>query len=198
MRKNLTKTLTRPGIRLGRLTLGAWIAVAVLALIVLAVVFAPLLTPFDPNMQTAAVDKAPSAAHLLGLDSQGRDILSRLLYGGRWSLAIGLGATVLALVAGAVVGAFAATSRRAIDETVMRILDIIMAFPGIALAAVLVAVFGRDVFVLILAIGFLYMPSIARIMRANVQAQYGEDYIAAEQIIGARRFFIVTDRKSVV
>ncbi|GAA4491785.1 dipeptide/oligopeptide/nickel ABC transporter permease/ATP-binding protein [Microbacterium panaciterrae] len=192
MRKNLTQKLSRPGLRFGRLTLGAWIAVVVLAIIVLAVIFAPLLTPYAPNMQTVAPDKAPSAAHLLGLDSQGRDILSRLLYGGRWSLAIGLGATALALVAGAIVGAFSATSRRLVDETIMRLLDIIMAFPGIALAAVLVAVFGRDVVVLILAIGFLYMPSIARIVRANVQAQYGEDYIAAEHIIGAKRFFIVT------
>ncbi|MDQ4213100.1 dipeptide/oligopeptide/nickel ABC transporter permease/ATP-binding protein [Microbacterium capsulatum] len=192
MRKNLSQKLSRPGLRFGRLTLGAWIAVAALAVIVLAVILAPLLSAYDPNMQTVAADKAPTAAHLLGLDSQGRDILARLLYGGRWSLAIGLGATALALLSGAVVGAFAATSRRVIDETVMRVLDVIMAFPGIALAAVLVAVFGRDVQVLILAIAFLYMPSIARIVRANVQAQYGEDYIAAEHIIGAKRFFIVT------
>jgi peptide/nickel transport system permease protein len=192
MRTKLSERLSRPGLRLGRLTLGAWIAIAVLAVIVLAVLVAPLLTPYDPNMQSVAADKAPSAAHIFGLDSQGRDIFSRLLYGGRWSLAIGLGATVLALVAGAVVGAFAATSRRGVDETVMRVLDVIMAFPGIALAAVLVAVFGRDVFVLILAIGFLYMPSIARIVRANVQSQYGEDYVAAERIIGAKRFFVVT------
>jgi len=192
MRTKLSERLSRPGLRLGRLSLGAWIAIAVLAVIVLAVVLAPLLTPYDPNMQSVAADKAPSAAHLFGLDSQGRDIFSRLLYGGRWSLAIGLGATALALIAGAVVGAFAATSRRGVDETVMRVLDVIMAFPGIALAAVLVAVFGRDVFVLIVAIGFLYMPSIARIVRANVQSQYGEDYIAAEQIIGAKRFFLVT------
>ncbi|MGH1524450.1 ABC transporter permease [Leifsonia sp. L25] len=192
MRTKLSERLSRPGLRLGRLTLGAWIAIAVLTVIVLAVILAPLLTPYDPNMQSVAADKAPSAAHIFGLDSQGRDIFSRLLYGGRWSLAIGLGATALALIAGAVVGAFAATSRRGVDETIMRVLDVIMAFPGIALAAVLVAVFGRDVFVLILAIGFLYMPSIARIVRANVQSQYGEDYIAAERIIGAKRFFLVT------
>lgn len=191
IRKNLTAKLSRPGFRLGRLSIGAWIAVGILALIILAVVFAPLLTPYDPNMQTVAADKSPSLAHPLGLDSQGRDLLSRLLYGGRWSLAIGLGATAIALVAGAVIGAIAATSRKAIDEVIMRVLDVIMAFPGIALAAVLVAVFGRDVSVLILAIAFLYTPSIARIVRANVQAQYGEDYVAAERIIGARRFFIV-------
>ena len=191
MRKNLALRLSQPNLRFGKLSLGSWIAVALLVLLVLAVAFAPLLTPFDPNMQTVAPDKAPSAEHPLGLDNQGRDILSRLLYGGRWSLAIGLGATALALLAGSIIGAFAATSRKAIDETVMRILDVVMAFPGIALAAVLVAVFGRDVSVLILAIAFLYTPSIARIVRANVQAQYGEDYVAAERIIGAKRAYIV-------
>ena len=68
----------------------------------------------------------------------------------------------------------------------MRVLDVVMAFPGIALAAVLVAVFGGGVPVLVCAIAFLYMPSVARVVRANVLAQYGEDYVAAERIIGAR------------
>ncbi|SDS60282.1 dipeptide/oligopeptide/nickel ABC transporter permease/ATP-binding protein [Microterricola viridarii] len=196
MRKNLALRLSQPG-RIGRLSIGSWIAIAVLALIILAVIFAPLLTPYDPNAQTVAPDKGPSPEHLLGLDSQGRDILSRLLYGGRWSLAIGLGATGIALVAGAAIGAFAATSRRAVDEFVMRVLDVIMAFPGIALAAVLVAVFGRDVVVLILAIAFLYTPSIARIVRANVQAQYEEDYVSAMHIIGARRVYIIVKHVAV-
>jgi len=133
----------------------------------------------------------PSGAHWFGTDQSGRDIFSRLVYGTRWSLAIGLGATGLALVAGTLIGSFAATSRRWLDEVVMRLLDIIMAFPGIALAAVLVAVFGRGIPVLILAIGFLNMPSVARVVRANVLAQYGEDYVDAERIIGAKRWFIL-------
>nr|WP_281282753.1 dipeptide/oligopeptide/nickel ABC transporter permease/ATP-binding protein [Nonomuraea terrae] len=83
-------------------------------------------------------------------------------------------------------GAVAATSRRAVDETIMRLLDVIMAFPGIALAAVLVAVFGGSITVLVMAMAFLYMPSVARVVRANVIAQYGEDYVAAERVIGAR------------
>ncbi|WP_342776268.1 dipeptide/oligopeptide/nickel ABC transporter permease/ATP-binding protein [Nonomuraea terrae] len=99
---------------------------------------------------------------------------------------IGLGATGLALAAGAIIGAVAATSRRAVDETIMRLLDVIMAFPGIALAAVLVAVFGGSITVLVMAMAFLYMPSVARVVRANVIAQYGEDYVAAERVIGAR------------
>jgi peptide/nickel transport system permease protein len=113
------------------------------------------------------------------------------VYGTRWSLAIGLGATALALVAGTLIGAFAATSRRWLDETVMRVLDVVMAFPGIALAAVLVAVFGRGIPVLILAIGFLNTPPVARVVRANVVSQYTEDYVDAERIIGAKRWFIL-------
>lgn len=127
----------------------------------------------------------------MGQDSLGRDILSRLMYGARWSLAIGLGATLLALVVGAVLGAIAATSRKAVDETLMRCLDVVMAFPGIALAAVLVAVFGGGIPVLICAIAFLFTPPVARVVRANVLDQYGEDYVTAERVIGARTPHIV-------
>nr|MDT0525952.1 ABC transporter permease subunit [Streptomyces sp. DSM 41633] len=126
-----------------------------------------------------------------GQDSLGRDILSRLLYGARWSLAIGLGATLLALLAGAVLGAVAATSRRSVDESLMRCLDVVMAFPGIALAAVLVAVFGGGITVLICAVAFLFVPPVARVVRANVLDQYGEDYVTAERVIGARTPHIV-------
>ncbi|WP_031110539.1 dipeptide/oligopeptide/nickel ABC transporter permease/ATP-binding protein, partial [Streptomyces sp. NRRL S-146] len=114
-----------------------------------------------------------------------------LMYGARWSLAIGLGATGLALVAGVLLGAVAATSRKAVDETLMRCLDVVMAFPGIALAAVLVAVFGGGITVLICAIAFLFTPPVARVVRANVLDQYGEDYVTAERVIGARTPHIV-------
>ncbi|MEU7830812.1 MULTISPECIES: dipeptide/oligopeptide/nickel ABC transporter permease/ATP-binding protein [unclassified Nonomuraea] len=185
MRRGLTERLAKPGVNLRRLRPLSWIAVGVVAVIVLAALLAPVIAPHSPYFQEIA-GGGPSASHWMGLDSANRDILSRLLYGARWSLLIGLGATVLALVVGAVVGAAAATSRRAVDETIMRFLDVIMAFPGIALAAVLVAVFGGSIPVLVMAMAFLYMPSVARVVRANVIAQYGEDYVAAERIIGAR------------
>ncbi len=185
MRARLARQLSRPGINFRRLPLPAWIAVAVLAVVILAAVFAPLLTPYEILTQED-VGGGPSGAHWFGLDSANRDIFTRLVYGARWSLMIGLGATVLALVAGAIIGAVAATSRKAVDETVMRILDIVMAFPGIALAAVLVAVFGGSIPVFVFAIAFLYTPPVARVVRANVLAQYGEDYVVAEKIIGAR------------
>ncbi|MGY4976377.1 dipeptide/oligopeptide/nickel ABC transporter permease/ATP-binding protein [Streptomyces sp. 900105755] len=192
-RAALTTALTRPGVRLRRLSPLSKAALAFLTVIVLVAVFAPLLAPDDPLAQQAPADGTghPSGAHWMGQDSLGRDILSRLMYGARWSLAIGLGATGLALVSGALLGALAATSRKAVDETLMRCLDVVMAFPGIALAAVLVAVFGGGITVLICAIAFLFTPPVARVVRANVLDQYGEDYVTAERVIGARTPHIV-------
>ncbi|MEU1010534.1 dipeptide/oligopeptide/nickel ABC transporter permease/ATP-binding protein [Streptomyces sp. NPDC005890] len=195
-RARIAERLSRPGVRLRgprRLPLLSKAAVCFLAVVVLVAVLAPVLAPDDPLDQQDPVggSGAPSAAHWMGQDSLGRDILSRLMYGARWSLAIGLGATGLALVVGAFLGALAATSRKAVDETLMRCLDVVMAFPGIALAAVLVAVFGGGIGVLICAIAFLFTPPVARVVRANVLDQYGEDYIAAERVIGARTPHIV-------
>ncbi|MEU9455641.1 dipeptide/oligopeptide/nickel ABC transporter permease/ATP-binding protein [Streptomyces sp. NPDC048277] len=192
-RTGLTAALARPGVRLRRLSPLSRPALGFLAAVVLVAVFAPLLAPDDPLAQQAPVDGTghPSAGHWMGQDSLGRDILSRLMYGARWSLAIGLGATGLALVAGALLGALAATSRKGVDETLMRCLDVVMAFPGIALAAVLVSVFGGGITVLICAIAFLFTPPVARVVRANVLDQYGEDYVTAERVVGARTPHIV-------
>ncbi|MFF4901653.1 dipeptide/oligopeptide/nickel ABC transporter permease/ATP-binding protein [Streptomyces sp. NPDC001068] len=192
-RSALTTALARPGVRLRRLPPPSRAALVLLALVALVAACAPLLAPDDPLAQQTPVDGTghPSAGHWMGQDSLGRDILSRLMYGARWSLAIGLGATGLALVAGALLGALAATSRKGVDETLMRCLDVVMAFPGIALAAVLVAVFGGGITVLICAIAFLFTPPVARVVRANVLDQYGEDYVTAERVIGARTPHIV-------
>ncbi|MET8580695.1 dipeptide/oligopeptide/nickel ABC transporter permease/ATP-binding protein [Streptomyces collinus] len=195
-RARLAGRLSRPGVRLRgwrRLPPLSRVAVCFLALVVVVAVLAPVLAPDDPldQQDPAGGTGHPSAAHWMGQDSLGRDVLSRLMYGARWSLAIGLGATALALAAGALLGALAATSRKAVDETLMRCLDVVMAFPGIALAAVLVAVFGGGIGVLICAIAFLFTPPVARVVRANVLDQYGEDYVTAERVIGARTPHIV-------
>ncbi|WP_284748360.1 dipeptide/oligopeptide/nickel ABC transporter permease/ATP-binding protein [Amycolatopsis sp. RTGN1] len=169
----------------------AWPALAILGVLLLVAVLGTLVATHNPDALSTDTG-GPSGSHWFGTDTSGRDIFSRLVAGTRWSLAIGLGAVALALVSGAVIGAFAATSHRRVDAVVMRVLDVIMAFPGIALAAVLVAVFGHGIVVLILAIGFLNTPPVARVIRANVLAQYGEDYVAAERVIGAKRFFVLT------
>jgi peptide/nickel transport system permease protein len=185
----LAKKLSRPGIALRSLPTTSRIALGVLVVVVLGAVLAPLLTQ-DP-LTTGVPVQAPGGDHWFGTDRAGRDVFARVVHGSRYSLVIGLGATAVALIAGALLGALAATSRKLGDESVMRTLDVVMSFPPIALAAVLVAVFGTSIPVIIFTVAFVYTPSLARVVRANVLAQYGEDYVAAEKVIGARRGYIV-------
>ncbi|WP_406004368.1 dipeptide/oligopeptide/nickel ABC transporter permease/ATP-binding protein [Streptomyces sp. NBC_00987] len=185
----LANKLSRPGIAFRSLPVTSRIALGVLIVVVLGAVLAPLFTQ-DP-LTTGTPVQAPDGAHWFGTDRAGRDVFARVVHGSRYSLVIGLGATAVALIAGALLGSIAATSRRLGDESVMRTLDVVMSFPPIALAAVLVAVFGTSVPVIIFTIAFVYTPSLARVVRANVLAQYGEDYVAAEKAIGARRGYIV-------
>ncbi|MDI3422219.1 dipeptide/oligopeptide/nickel ABC transporter permease/ATP-binding protein [Streptomyces luteolus] len=188
--RSLSGRLARPGVRLRRLPLTSRIALGVLLVVVLGAVFAPLLTQ-DP-LATGTPAQAPSGEHWFGTDRAGRDVFARVVHGARYSLTIGFGATLLSLALGSLLGALAATSRKLADESVMRTLDVIMSFPPIALAAVLVAVFGPSLPVIIFTIAFVYAPSLARVVRANVLEQYGEDYVAAEHVIGARRGYIVS------
>ena len=170
--------------------IGARIALIVLVLIALMAVFANQLAPYNP-LEIFTARQAPSSEFLLGTDDKGRDILSRIMFGARYSLVIGLGATAFALVFGSIIGAVAAVSSKWVSEVIMRILDIIMSFPGIALAATFVVVFGNTLPSLIFAIGFLYIPQIARIVRANVMSEYGQDYVRAVMVSGARAPWIL-------
>ena len=172
------------------MSVGARISLVVLVLIVLCAVFANFLAPYDPLL-IETPRQAPSAAHLFGTDTQGRDVLSRIMYGARYSLVIGLGATAFALILGSIIGAIAAVTRKWVSEVIMRILDVLMSFPGIALAATFVVVFGNSLPSLILAIGILYVPQIARIVRANVVSEYGKDYVRAVVVSGARAPWIL-------
>ncbi|MFG3136213.1 dipeptide/oligopeptide/nickel ABC transporter permease/ATP-binding protein [Streptomyces sp. NPDC048211] len=185
----LAKKLSRPGVAFRALPVTSRVALGVLIVVVLGAGLAPLLTQ-DP-LTTGTPVQAPSGDHWFGTDRAGRDVFARVLHGSRYSLIIGLGSTACALAAGALLGSLAATSRRLGDESVMRTLDVVMSFPPIALAAVLVAVFGTSIPVIIFTIAFVYTPSLARVVRANVLSQYGEDYVAAEKVIGARRGYIV-------
>ena len=173
------------------MSVSARVSVVVLALVVLMAVFAGVLAPYDPVSTGFVPRQAPTAEHWFGTDNQARDILSRVMYGARYSLVIGLGATSFALVLGSVIGSVAAVTRKWVSEVIMRILDVIMSFPGIALAATFVVVFGNSLPSLIFAIGFLYIPQIARIVRANVVSEYGQDYVRAVVVSGARAPWIL-------
>ncbi len=176
--------------RLRAMPLGSRIALVFFTIIVIAAIFAPIIAIRDPLL-TGIPAQPPSADHWFGTDRAGRDIYARLVFGARYSLAIGLGATAVALLFAAVIGSIAATARKAVAETIMRLLDIVMSFPGIALAVVFVAVFGKSLPVLICTLAFLYVPQLARIVRANVLNQFGEDYVSAARVMGARTSYIL-------
>ncbi|WP_284984363.1 dipeptide/oligopeptide/nickel ABC transporter permease/ATP-binding protein [Arthrobacter sp. efr-133-TYG-118] len=190
MRSKLAERLSAPGVRFKSLPWGSRFALLFLVVIALAAIFAPVIAPHDP-LETFIPAQAPDADHFFGTDRLGRDVFSRLLYGSQSSLMIGLGAVALAIVIGAVLGSLAATSSKAVNEIIMRLMDILMAFPGIALAAVLLAAFGNSVPTIIVAIAIIYTPQLARVVRANVLAQYGEDYVRAERVMGANRPYIL-------
>ena len=202
--------VSRPGMRFQgwrSLPTGSKIAVVVLLMIVAMAVLAPLVAPYDPGATGLATaettvhvqggpdivtyDSAvrPSLEHLFGTDKPSRDIFSRAVYGARVSLVVGLSATGIALALASVLGAIAATSRKWVGEVVMRVLDVLMSFPGIALAAVLVLAMSSRlpiVPVIILATAVVYTPQLTRVVRANILAQFGEDYVAASRVMGAR------------
>lgn len=195
--------VTRPGSRFTRISamsLGSKISILVLALILLVSFLAPVISPYSPE-EIFTKWEAPSAAHIFGTDHIGRDILARVLYGGRYSMIIGLFSMLIALLFGAIIGSIAAVVRKSLAELIMRILDVIMAVPGIAMAAVTVLVFGRTlqasgnavglVVVIIASIAFVYIPQLARIVRANVIAAYGEDYVRAVIVSGAKAPWIL-------
>ena len=166
------------------------ISLVLLVLVALSAILAPVIAPHDPLEITKAY-QPPDGTYLFGTDNAGRDILSRMLYGGQYSLVIGFGATAFALVLGSVIGAVAAVARKAVSEVIMRVLDVIMSIPGIALAAILVLILGNSVPAIIFSIGFMYTPQIARIVRANVVSEYGEDYVRAVIVSGARAPWIL-------
>ncbi len=187
--------------RIGAMSTGSKIAMGLLVLIVLVSILAPQVSPYGPD---DIFDKwsAPSGEHLFGTDHVGRDIFARVLFGGRYSLMIGLCSTLIALFFGAIIGSIAAVVRKSFSEAIMRVMDIVMAVPGIAMAAVSVLVFGRTlsksgntfglVIVIICSIAFVYIPQLSRIVRANVMAAYGEDYVRAVIVSGARAPWILT------
>lgn len=183
------------------MSIGARAAVCVLSFIVVISAIAQFIAPYAPGfVDTSAILAPPSAEHPFGTDYAGRDVFSRLLMGGRYSIIIGLCSALIALLLGAIIGSIAAVVRRSLSEVIMRMMDIVMAVPGIAMAAVMVLVFSGIfsdgnkvglVAVIIVAISFVYTPQLARIVRANVMAAYGEDYVRAVIVSGARAPWIL-------
>jgi len=159
---------------------------AVMAVFVVMAVFAPLVAPYDPLDQNLPEKfDGPSLAHPFGQDELGRDILSRVIYGARISLTAGLAAVALATVVGTIVGLTAGYLGRWPDSLLMRLMDVLLAFPSILLAIVIVSVLGPSLPNAMLAIGIVFIPQIARVVRSAVISVRERDYIEAERALGA-------------
>src|SRR5690606_29901444 len=168
--------------------IGLWVF---LALIVIAIL-APVLAPHLPNAQYRDAALLPPAwetggryAYLLGTDAVGRDMLSRLLYGAQYSLFIGVFVTTIALTGGIVVGVIAGYFGGWVDTLIMRIMDVILAFPSLLLALVLVAVLGPGLTNAMIAIAIVLQPHFARLARAAVMSEKGKEYVTAVRVGGA-------------
>ena len=159
---------------------------AVMGLFILMAIFAPLIAPYSPLQQDLAGKFAPpSRAHLMGQDELGRDILSRVIFGARISLTAGLAAVGIATILGTLIGVVAGYFGRWPDSLLMRLMDIVLAFPPILLAIVIVSILGPSLPNAMLAIGIVFIPQIARVARSAVISVRERDYIEAERALGA-------------
>jgi len=164
----------------------------IIAIFAFAALFAPLISPHNP-VENALYDQLnppvwkPEGAskNLLGTDDLGRDILSRLIYGARVSLTLGVVSVGIALLLGSILGALAGYYKGWPDNLIMRFMDIILAFPHILLAIVIVAYLGPGLRNAMMAIGIINIPRFARIVRASVMEEYEKDYVTAARAVGA-------------
>ncbi|MFY9944315.1 MAG: ABC transporter permease [Desulfobacterales bacterium] len=176
-------------------------AVAGLVIVVvffLTALFAPFLSPHDPIATSLYDQLKPPVWHatgtwknILGTDDLGRDILSRLIYGARVSLLVAVSSVGLAFVVGTLLGSIAGFYRGFRDGVIMRVMDIILAFPYILLAIVVVAYLGPSLRNAMIAIGITYVPRFARIVRGSVLEECGKDYVTAARAVGAKDWRII-------
>jgi len=170
----------------------AMFGTALMTVFILMAIFAPLIAPYDPLQQDLAGKFAPpSRAHLFGQDELGRDILSRVIYGARVSLTAGLAAVALATGVGTVIGLVAGYFGRWSDSVLMRLMDVLLAFPSILLAIVVVSILGPSLPNAMLAVGIVFVPQMARVVRSAVISVRERDYIEAERALGAGNAQIV-------
>src|SRR5438067_1022714 len=172
-----------PGALVGFFLVGAFVVIAI---------FAPLIAPYSPkqvnlNALGASCCPGPSSAHWLGVDQLGRDEFSRILYGARFSLIIGLVAVTSGLSIGLVLGAVAGYIGGFVDSLIMRCMDVMLAIPGLLLAIGVVAALGPGLWQIMIAVGITNVPIFARLLRGSVLAQREQDFVLAARAVGARR-----------
>ncbi|BEP45256.1 ABC transporter permease subunit [Variovorax sp. V15] len=171
---------------------GAVIGLATIVVLLLVALFAPWIAPHAPNETNSAVflqppawQKGGSMSYLLGTDAIGRDILSRLMYGARLSLSIGVAVVALSVIAGVVLGLIAGFFRGVLEIAIMRLMDIVLTLPSLLLAIVIVAILGPGLVNAMLAVAIVVLPHYVRITRAAVIAEVSRDYVTAARVSGA-------------
>ena len=166
----------------------AIVGVVLIAGLTFTAIFAPWLAPYDPIEQNLdAISQGPSREHLLGTDDIGRDELSRLIYGARYSLVIGVVAVAVGLSIGLLLGAIAGYFSR-LDSPIMRLMDIMLAIPGFLMAIGIVALWGEGgLLQVMIAIGIVNIPIFTRLMRGSILAQRDNDYVLAARSVGVPR-----------
>jgi peptide/nickel transport system permease protein len=172
------------------------IGLILIGLFVFVAVFAPLLAPYEPGDQNLSVIRpgvypGPSAEHLLGVDQLGRDILSRIIYGARTSLVIGLVSLGFGAVVGLTIGSLAGAFGGRVDTVLMRFMDMMLAIPGLLLAIGVAAAIGRGLTAVMIAIGVVNVPVFARLLRSSMLSQRESDYVLAARSLGVKRGRIV-------
>lgn len=169
----------------------AMISLVVLAVMVFLALFAPYLAPYEPTKIVGAFGAPPSTKFWLGTDAIGRDVFSRLLYGMRVSLLVGIMATLISTVIGVVLGLLAGYAGGALDMLLMRITDVIMSFPYILLVLVAAAIFKPGMWSIILILGFVDWPGIARLVRGNVLSLKESNFVKSSILAGMPKVHIL-------
>ncbi len=177
------RLLRRPMARLGAVIVAAFLLLTVMA---------PLLAPYDPyNQDLAATLTAPSWAHPFGTDQYGRDVLSRVMYGSRTALLSILVVDCIALVVGSALGLVAGYWGGRVDSLIMRVVDVLLAFPYLLLAMIIVAALGPSLMNSMIAIGIVYTPQYARLIRGQVLSVKTTEFVLAAQAIGSNRLRVM-------
>lgn len=159
---------------------------------IIMAIIAPIIAPYDPVVQDLTLRlKAPSAAHIFGTDNFGRDIFSRVIYGGRYSLLAGCLTVVIAGCIGTIYGAIAGYVGGAVDNVMMRLSEMILSFPSLILAMIINAVMGSNLFNTMFALVIVAWPSYARVMRSVVLSVRENEYVTASEALGASRIRIL-------
>ena len=180
-----TKQLPRTMLSLGRLNLTTWIGLIIVGVLVLGAVFAPQLAPYSPSKQNIVDQLAPPGGrYLLGADQYGRDSLSRILYGARYSLLIGFFAVLLAMCIGTIIGMIAGYKGGRTDVILTQVMDVVLAFPSLILGIALVALMGATISNIIAAIAFTSIPAFSRVARSAVITQRDREYVQACRAMG--------------